>query len=495
MNYRAGFYKGALIGAAVILFWVVFHIQNSLNRYREQYGLTTIAPLENAPPALAFTTVALGGFRGLIANALWIRASNLQEENKYFEMVQLADWITKLEPRFAEVWRMQAWNMAYNISVKFKNPEDRWRWVQRGIQLLRDDGLRYNPRETQLYYELSIIFGHKIGANLDDAHMVYKLHLAQQMETVLDGRPNFPALLHPGTPQEKERVEKLRAVFKMDPQSVQKVDELYGPLDWRLPETQAIYWAEMGRLHSNATSNEMETLRRQIFQSMQMACRRGGALPPGLTNVTWDSLRFLAPNLDLVPKVNTTYEEMIKEEPEQTTFRTAHKNFLKQAVYLLYIDGRTNQAAYWYKYLGKTYTNAFVGPDANLSMDQWAINQITSLAKETDMDQVTDILLGLTRKAYMALVVDEDDQFVNLNGIAQKVWNYYESRVRGIPEKRIGLPALAELRKRERDLLLDPKSGWLSARSIAILRTKLNLPAAAARPAGATNAPSASLGP
>jgi hypothetical protein len=113
---------------------------------------------------------------------------------------------------------------------------------------------------------------------------------------------------------------------------------------------------------------------------------------------------------------------------------------------------------------------------------------------------VTDILLGLTRKAYLALVVDEDDQFVNLNGIAQKVWNYYESRVRGIPEKRIGLPPLAELRKRERDQLLDPKSGWLSARSIAILRTKLNLPAAAAQPAAtqpaaATNAPSAALGP
>ena len=101
---------------------------------------------------LAFTTVALGGFRGLISNLLWIRANDLQIDDKFFEAAQLADWITDLEPHFAQVWAFQAWNMAYNISVKFKENapgdySDRWRWVQRGIELLRDEGLRYNPDE------------------------------------------------------------------------------------------------------------------------------------------------------------------------------------------------------------------------------------------------------------------------------------------------------------------------------------------------------------
>ena len=71
-------------------------------------------------------------------------------DDKFFEAAQLADWITDLEPHFAQVWVFQAWNMAYNISVKFKENapgdySDRWRWVQRGIDLLRDEGLRYNP--------------------------------------------------------------------------------------------------------------------------------------------------------------------------------------------------------------------------------------------------------------------------------------------------------------------------------------------------------------
>src|SRR5271157_4633319 len=136
---------GLLVGAGFV--------QQSLNRDRDRLGLTRVQPLENAPPVLAFTTVALGGFRGLISNALWMRATDLQDEDKFFEMAQLADWITKLEPNFVQVWLVQAWNMAYNISVKFKETApgefpDRWRWVKRGIELLRDDGLRFNPNET-----------------------------------------------------------------------------------------------------------------------------------------------------------------------------------------------------------------------------------------------------------------------------------------------------------------------------------------------------------
>src|SRR5262249_51812570 len=112
----------ARIGAALLLLAAGSFFQRQLNRQRDHLGLTRVAPLENAPPVLAFTTVALGGFRGLIANALWIRANDLQLEDKFFEQVQLSDWITKLEPSFVQVWVVQAWNMAYNISVKFRDP-------------------------------------------------------------------------------------------------------------------------------------------------------------------------------------------------------------------------------------------------------------------------------------------------------------------------------------------------------------------------------------
>ena len=69
----------------LILFMVIMvtcagFVQRSMNRARADMGLTRLQPLENAPPVLAFTTVALGGFRGLISNMLWIRATQLQED-------------------------------------------------------------------------------------------------------------------------------------------------------------------------------------------------------------------------------------------------------------------------------------------------------------------------------------------------------------------------------------------------------------------------------
>src|SRR5438046_6526432 len=218
--------------AAALLFGVA-RVQSSLNRERDQLGLTRVTPLENAPPVLAFTTVALGGFRGLISNALWVRASDLQDEDKFFEMAQLADWITKLEPHFVQVWLNQAWNMAYNISVKFKDFPDRWRWVKRGIELLRDDGLRYNPNEILIYRELAWFFQHKMGQNLDDASMYYKQQWANEMAVVFGkAKPNLDELLNPQTEDQKERAGLLQQKYKMDPQFMKDVDKRNGQLEW-----------------------------------------------------------------------------------------------------------------------------------------------------------------------------------------------------------------------------------------------------------------------
>ncbi len=400
-------YKLALVGLAVFLLCVCGQVQNSLNAQRAELGLTRLPPLQNAPPLLAFTTVALGGLRGLIANFLWMRMNDLQTSDKYFEMVQLADWTTALEPHFVQVWTDQAWNMAYNVSVKFKSPEDRWQWVQRGIELLRDRGIPLNPDAPLLYRELSWFFQHKIGQNLDDAHMTYKLHWAQKMQNIFyKGRPNIEALEHPKTPEEVELAKQLREVYKMDPEIIQKVDQEYGPFDWRLPDAHAIYWAELYRQKAGQTNSLMpeasayetnsydtDTLRRSIFQSLRMACLRGGALAPSVTNVTEQNF-MLWPNLNLVPKINATYEKMIAEQPN-LNFQNAHKNFLKEAIPLLYINGRMQQANLWFDYLKKTYTNSFVGRQANISLKDFVVATLAEDDTETDASRVMGNLRGM----------------------------------------------------------------------------------------------------
>ncbi len=175
---------GLLVGAGKQLDYV--------NAQREEMDLTINPVLENAPPSLAFATVAMGAFRGLVVDILWMRADKLKEEGQFFDARQLAEWITTLQPRFGAVWEFHAWNMAYNISVAIpaSQPEERFRWVRNGYELLRDKGIPLNPKSIQLYRELARIFQHKMGGVSDDCHKYYKLRLAEMLGPLLRSEDN-----------------------------------------------------------------------------------------------------------------------------------------------------------------------------------------------------------------------------------------------------------------------------------------------------------------
>jgi hypothetical protein len=177
---------------AVVMLVVAGSQLDYINDQRHEMGLTINEPLENAPPSLAFATVAMGAFRGLVVDILWMRADTLKEEGQFFDARQLAEWITTLQPRFAAVWEFHAWNMAYNISVALpaSQPQERWRWVKNGYELLRDKGIPLNPKSIQLYRELGRIFQHKMGGVSDDAHKYYKLQLAQALGPLLQSPDN-----------------------------------------------------------------------------------------------------------------------------------------------------------------------------------------------------------------------------------------------------------------------------------------------------------------
>lgn len=177
--------------AAGLLFWGGEQL-DYINAQREDMDLVTNAALENAPPSLAFATVAMGAFRGLVVDILWMRADTLKEEGQFFDARQLAEWITTLQPRFAAVWEFHGWNMAYNISVAIPNtqPDQRWRWVRNGYELLRDKGIPTNPKSIRLYRELARIFQHKLGGVSDDCHKYYKLQLALEIGPILWSQDN-----------------------------------------------------------------------------------------------------------------------------------------------------------------------------------------------------------------------------------------------------------------------------------------------------------------
>ena len=113
-----------------------------------------------------------------------------------------------------------------------------------------------------------------MGNNLDDAQRTYKVRWAEEMQGLLGDRPNFNELENPTTEDGRRRSQILRNKYKLDPAVMAYVDREYGPLEWRLPDAHAIYWAEFGR--RKAKPNDQETFRRSIYQTMQQACIRGG---------------------------------------------------------------------------------------------------------------------------------------------------------------------------------------------------------------------------
>ena len=117
---------------------------------------------------------ALGGLRSIAGEIIWFRADRLQEEGRYVELAQLAHALTMSEPHTPEVWAYAAWNLAYNVSVMMPTPEDRWRWVDAAITLLRDDALKLNPESAELYRELAWMFEIKLGTDIDSAASVYR---------------------------------------------------------------------------------------------------------------------------------------------------------------------------------------------------------------------------------------------------------------------------------------------------------------------------------
>jgi hypothetical protein len=179
-------------------------------------------------PAIASGVfAALGGLRSIAAEILWFRADRLQDEGRYVEMAQLASALAFMEPHTPEVWSYAAWNLAYNVSVMMPTPEDRWRWVEAGLRLLRDEGLVRNPGSRELCRELAWMFEIKIGADIDSAAAHYRERWRAIVEDV--------------------RARGAWSELRMDPEEMRRIEAVTGFDDWTDPQLSAIYWGLRGR--------------------------------------------------------------------------------------------------------------------------------------------------------------------------------------------------------------------------------------------------------
>ena len=485
----------ALFVAAFLLLAVALAaVQSRMNAIRIEEKLTDTEPMDNAPPMVVLTTVALGGFRGLVADWLWLRSNRMQEVGNYFEMVQLASWITKLQPRFTGATAFLAWNMAYNVSVTFTSPEDRWRWVRRGIELIRDEALEYNPGDPELFQQLGWIYQHKMGKDLDDANRYYKTQFALEMIMAFGDYAGKWDLIGKAAPTEAklkdqlggsndlwaalaakgttfEALEKefrrngempapvadelrrlgimepvelclrrrwLLQKYRLIPEIILRLNETYGPLDWRLPEAHAIYWATRGKEQWDQHEDNFKRLQcdRMIFQSLAAAFQGGRLIY--LKDV---QMLTMTPNIDLVDATRRMYEDALQTHGDSTV-SGAFMNFMVDSIVNLYKFGQKRKAGEYFVDARKRFGNRFGG-----ELDEFVLRELGEDMKTPSYNQAQGTVEAYIEQMCLNLAIGESEQAAYYDLIARKLHSKYMEFIGESTEKRRGLPPLDQMKR------------------------------------------------
>ncbi len=115
-------------------------------------------------PVSSTMQLATLGLRPIAVIVLWQKATRFQKMEDYDNVTATVNQIAKLQPNFVQIWKFQAHNLAYNISVDFDNYRHRYQWVRRGIDFLME-GTKYNSQNAKLVQAVGDYTGSKIGGS------------------------------------------------------------------------------------------------------------------------------------------------------------------------------------------------------------------------------------------------------------------------------------------------------------------------------------------
>src|SRR5207248_2647069 len=145
----------------------------------------------------------------------------------------------------------------------------------------------------------------------------------------------------------------------------------------------------------------------------------------------------LGPDFSKIEQANAAYELMIRDDAEmRDAVKRAHRNFLKELVYLLYSHDRMADAGRWFKYVRELYPDSI---PPGQSLDEYALQRLTGNITELGQYKTADILEGLIRSYFLNLAADDDDRAMSYELFARKLWNIYHEKMKG-QDTRVGIP-------------------------------------------------------
>jgi hypothetical protein len=180
MTERASFIRKIAYGVAIAVLAVAMVWLSApatankpggkLAQLRTEHGLAQMN-LGEVDPASETIKLATLGLRGIAVNLLWEQANKAKMKEDWTKLTATLEQLAKLQPNFITFWKFQAWNLTYNVSVEFDDFKDRFYYVRRGIQFLKE-GESYNTDHPHLLWDLGWFIGQKIGRA--DEHRQYR---------------------------------------------------------------------------------------------------------------------------------------------------------------------------------------------------------------------------------------------------------------------------------------------------------------------------------
>jgi hypothetical protein len=148
-----------------------------LAQMRRDYNFSE-AQLGDIDPASETIKLATLGLRGVAVQVLWEKSNTFKMKKDWANLAATLEQIIRLEPHFSKVWYFQGWNLSYNVSVEFDDYRERYRWVIKGIEFLKN-GIRYNRNDPILYRDVAWFIAQKIG-RADESVQFRKLFKADE---------------------------------------------------------------------------------------------------------------------------------------------------------------------------------------------------------------------------------------------------------------------------------------------------------------------------
>jgi tetratricopeptide (TPR) repeat protein len=177
--------KKYIVHLAVIVVFITLQLflKSYIAKQPEYREIMVANPFNTLPPAeylgTYVSTIALGGFKPLLVDYLWMKQDKLQEDKQFEEIVLLLSIIARLQPRFTEVWSFNAYHMIYNIAAQENTPEAKWHWVKSGMDYIKE-GMRFNPDNVELTQWLAFFYYHRIP---QDAYFMQQVESAEGTDT------------------------------------------------------------------------------------------------------------------------------------------------------------------------------------------------------------------------------------------------------------------------------------------------------------------------